>query len=396
MSRRFQIPRWHELSVVTLVVTALVMLTTVVLAIFAVINYESERKALWADLRVQARSEADQLAEALMLPVWNFDRPQIERVVESIMQDQIVAGVVLQEEDGRRTKTTWVRGDDGKIKQIEGEFRDLGYLQEYRAVRTTTDTDLANVRLYATTKFLNRDLHHSLAKTIGLILVVDLVLTVGLYWLLRCWVFAPLRVVEAFARAVSSGGAADSVVAGKKFKGELESLRRSLQTTFSELEVRLREKNRAQAALRREVVFDELVTRLMGRFVSATAAEIDAQVIDSVREIVTFIGVECGIVVQSCRAARRGRSRTVGSHPGSRIRSSTSGICRWEVRSGSSNGSSRTSRWSFPPSGISPWMRSKSTSVGSGLDSRRYWVFRCGRAAVTSAGRSRLFRLEVR
>lgn len=298
MSRRFHIPRWHELSVVTLVVTAMVTLTTVVLAIFAVINYRIERKDRSEALRTMLRLDADQLAEALTLPVWNFDRPQIERVVESVMRDRIIVGVVLQEEDAHRAKSIWTRAEDGQIKKTEGEFPEEAFLREVRAVRTMPDTELAKVQLFATTRFMDEDVHRLLAKTLGLIVLVDLVLTIGLYWLLRSWVFGPLRSVEAFARAVSSGGAADSVIASKRFKGELESLRRSLQTTFSELELRLREKNRAQAALRREADFDELVTRLMARFVSATAPEIDARVVESLREIAKFVGVELAILVQ--------------------------------------------------------------------------------------------------
>jgi signal transduction histidine kinase len=298
MSLRFHIPRLRELSVVTFVVVSLVTLTTAVLAIFAVANYRSERKALWKQTVALARLDADQLAEALTLPVWNFDRPQIERVVESIMRDEIIVGVVLQEEDGRRAKTTWARGDDGQIKPTERDFAADGYLREVREVRTMPGTALANVQLYATTKFFEENIRRSLIMTIGRILVVDLVLTIGSFWLLRCWVFAPLQAVEVFARAVSSGEATDSVMATRKFRGELESLRHSIQTTLSQLELRLREKNRAQSALRREADFDELLTRVMARFVSATASEIDAQVAQSLREIATFIGVESGIVVQ--------------------------------------------------------------------------------------------------
>src|SRR3569623_480798 len=88
--------RKRGVSIATLVVIALVTGITLVLGGFAVVNYRTEQNAGWEQLITQTKVNADQLAAALALPVWNLDRAQIDRVIDSTMKDPIDAGIRLQ------------------------------------------------------------------------------------------------------------------------------------------------------------------------------------------------------------------------------------------------------------------------------------------------------------
>ncbi|MGZ4962474.1 MAG: hypothetical protein ACXWC8_07965, partial [Limisphaerales bacterium] len=84
-------------SIATLVIIALVTVTTLVLAAFGVVNYRSQAKEHWNDLRFHVKADAEQVAAALALPLWNFDRPQIDRVVKSTLTEPALVGVRLDE-----------------------------------------------------------------------------------------------------------------------------------------------------------------------------------------------------------------------------------------------------------------------------------------------------------
>jgi len=295
---RYRLKQVRGVSIATLVVVAIVAVATLVLSVFGVVNYRSERAGQWDEFRAEAKADADQLATALALPLWNFDRPQIDRVIDSIMKEPIVAGVRLRIDSAHETMPTWVRSADGGATKVDGGFATNGLWEEVRTVKASPDSVLGAVHLFVSSEALENDLRQMLMVTIGRILAVDVVLTLGLYLVLWQWVLKPLRAVEGFAAAVSSGSAANQQLGTKRFQGELESLRKSIGKTFGELELRLTEKERAQGALRRQVALDELITRLMEGFVSASPIEIDGQIVASLGELARFVGAESGIVIQ--------------------------------------------------------------------------------------------------
>ncbi|MGZ5568250.1 MAG: ATP-binding protein [Limisphaerales bacterium] len=285
-------------SIATLVIIALVTVTTLVLAAFGVVNYRSQAKEHWNDLRFHVKADAEQVAAALALPLWNFDRPQIDRVVKSTLTEPALVGVRLDEAAARNRRTVWVRDSDGVVQQTNTDFPTNELLLEVRTVKASPDTVLGTVELYATPMYTRAQLRHELAVTIVRIVAVDVVLSLALYLVLYRWVINPLKTVQQYAVAVSSGSATNRDMGSERFIGELEVLRRAIKESVGELELRYTEKEKAELALRRQAAFDELITRVMTRFVSATAGEIDGEVITGLSEMAQFVGVESAVVIQ--------------------------------------------------------------------------------------------------
>ncbi|MGZ4973329.1 MAG: ATP-binding protein [Limisphaerales bacterium] len=285
-------------SIATLVIIALVTVTTLVLAAFGVVNYRSQAKEHWNDLRFHVKADAEQVAAALALPLWNFDRPQIDRVVKSTLTEPALVGVRLDEAAARNRRTVWVRDSDGVVQQTNTDFPTNELLLEVRTVKASPDTVLGTVELYATPMYTRAQLRHELAVTIVRIVAVDVVLSLALYLVLYRWVINPLKTVQQYAVAVSSGSATNRDMGSERFIGELEVLRRAIKESVGELELRYTEKEKAELALRQQAAFDELITRVMTRFVSATAGEIDGEVITGLSEMAQFVGVESAVVIQ--------------------------------------------------------------------------------------------------
>lgn len=285
-------------SIATLVILALVTVTTLVLAAFGVVTYRSEAKNYLNALKSHVKADAGQLAAALALPLWNFDRPQISHVVESTLQEPSLVAVRLIESTANDRKTEWVRDVDGAIHETNDDFATNGLVREVRTVRVSPDNTLGTVELYASTGFLRAQLRQELVVTIVRIVAVDAVLSLALYLVLCRWVIDPLKSVQKFAVAVSSGSPTDRDLGSERFVGELELLRSAIEKTVGELELRYTEKEKAELALRRQAAFDELITGVMTEFVSATAEEIDNEVINGLKAMAEFVGVESAVVIQ--------------------------------------------------------------------------------------------------
>ncbi len=223
-------------SITSLVVVVLVSVATLLMATLGLVNYvshrESDRRALRHDLVVQA----DQLAVGLTLPVWNIDRAQIDRVLEALAPHPSIAAVRV---DAAAKTQAWTRDDAWRMVRSDGRFPTEGLLEERRAITFGGET-IGSVALHATPRFLEEDLRAFRRTIVGSILVVDVLLVVSIYLLLRRAVLKPLMDIERYALAVKSGGvgAVGTIPQSKAFARELENLRSSIEAMVSLLDRR--------------------------------------------------------------------------------------------------------------------------------------------------------------
>lgn len=224
----------RKLSVAAIAIAALVAVTTLLLGSLAVLNDARERDRQWADLRKELAANADQLSAALALPVWNFDRDQVDKVAESMMADQATYGVVV--EAGGKTQAR-VRTDSWGVAKLDHGFATNGLIVEKRTI-SFADQQIGRVTLCATPRFLEKRLGAAVIWTSVVIALLDLLLIVTIYLLLWRVVLRPLVEIERFAGSVSSGSVDPPELRGRHYWGELESLRASITGMVALLKAR--------------------------------------------------------------------------------------------------------------------------------------------------------------
>ena len=286
----------RKTSIVAIVIFALVTVSTVLLGTFGLINYCMERERQRTKLQSDLAVSADQISAGLALPVWNFDIPQVDKILESVMQNQAIYGVVVSFVDAKSTIHARVRDDQWNIRPTDHEFSAVGLLVEERTLTVESGT-IGNLKLFATTRFVEAELKRTLVSIVANILVLDVILTFSLYLLLCRWVFWPLKKVEGYAAAVSSGGK-NVNIPDKPFHGELERLRTSIEKMIEQLEARYDEQQKAEKVLRRQLAFEELMTGLLERYSSSSGAELDSYIVSSLEEIARFLGADYAFIIQ--------------------------------------------------------------------------------------------------
>lgn len=78
---------------------AMIVVTTIILTIFGVVAYTYESKMQYSHLRERLNTAADQLSTGLTIAVWNIDEAQINRIIESAMNNPNIAAVRLTAAD---------------------------------------------------------------------------------------------------------------------------------------------------------------------------------------------------------------------------------------------------------------------------------------------------------
>jgi len=160
----------------------------------------------------------DQLSESLVLPLWNFDTGQIGKIMESAMKNDNVFGIVVKT-TGRQSKIfVRMRNSAWSVVSEEQEFSTKGLLVEERGIHFSRDR-IGIVRVVVTPKFIEGFQHLNRSMMISILVPFELILALSLYLLFRCLVLKPLKVVEAYAGAVSSGSVAPGNTPDMPYQG---------------------------------------------------------------------------------------------------------------------------------------------------------------------------------
>lgn len=225
-----------NISITRIVTIALVAISTLLLATVGAINYQAAKNSKFARLNDELAVTASQLSAGLAISVWNVDDSQSSKIIESSMQSRSIYGIVLVSEGNRLLH---FRDSQWNITNVEQATQGEDLISAKRAVKFR-DRQLGTVQVYVTTRFIREELRYTLISTVVAIVLLDACVILSLYLFLNHVVLAPLKKVEHFAVSVSSGTRVDDL-SGASFYGELDTLRRSIEEMFTQLNSRYME-----------------------------------------------------------------------------------------------------------------------------------------------------------
>ena len=224
----------RRLSVSMVVAATLVTVTTLLLGAFGAYNYSERRHKELSRLGRVTTAQTAEMAEALSLPVWNIDRPAIDRILDSQASVTPIDAIVV---DAAGKTHARVRDAQRRFAATDRPFPTEGLLMEKRPIKHDGET-IGSVRIYTTPMLVQQDLRVELMRTVIAILAVDLLLILVVYLVLYRWVLNPIVEIERYAGAVSTDGGINAPPIQPARTAELESLRLSIETMVRLLEAR--------------------------------------------------------------------------------------------------------------------------------------------------------------
>lgn len=212
-------------SIVVFMIIAFMIITTILLCAFGIINYNLDKNRQWKKLRNELSLTANELALILPLPAWNTDYGHVDNIIESSMTNQNIYGIVASIDNSFHIRA---RGDDWKIITLEKEFPVAGLLSEERNIVYSGQT-IGSLKVFASTKILGQNLSRTFISIIMFIPVFATIILAGLYFVLNKVILTPVLNIEKYALAVSSGKGKGLKISGKYFQGELDTLKSSIE-----------------------------------------------------------------------------------------------------------------------------------------------------------------------
>ena len=279
------------------VAATLVTVTTLLLAALGAVNHSKRRNEEWDRLRRVTMAQANELAVALSLPVWNIDRPQIDRILDSQGPVTPIEGIVV---DAAGRTHARVRDAKRQFVYSDGHFPTEGLLVATRQITHDGET-IGSVRIYSTPKLIQAQLRDELMGTVLTILAIDVLLIFVVYLVLFRAVLRPIVEIERYAVAVSADGGINAPPLEPAATKELESLRQSIESM-----VRLLDRRYAELQ-------EEMAQRLVSEDRFRT-------IFESVQDAILIIDPETGLILDVndayCSMVGYTRQEAVGSPSG--------------------------------------------------------------------------------
>jgi PAS domain S-box-containing protein len=215
----------RKTSIAVFIIIAFVIVTTILIGSFGIINYKLAKASQWENLYKELSVTADELSLILSIPVWNLDYFQVDNIIESTMSNQNIYGVAVTIDDHVRIRA---RGPRWEIVAMEKEFPAEGLLFEERKIINSGQI-VGSFKVFASTKLFEQNLKRALFSIIIFIPVFVIIMTAGLYYVLRIVVLKSVLNIKEYTLLVSSGEEKNLKIKGDYFQGELDTLRSSIE-----------------------------------------------------------------------------------------------------------------------------------------------------------------------
>ena len=237
--------RLGGVSIVLAVSVALTFVVTVLLLVFSVLFYQSEREQRWQQLQQSLAVSADQLAVAIELPLWNLDEKQMQAIMRSMLGKRELVASSLTPGIGKEALVLR-RNADGAIDSLAALPAEPGWLVQRRSV-TMGGQVIGSVAVYATPALLHAQLRQRALGIGAMIVALDVILVASIWLLMWCLMLKPLKAIGQYAAGVKAGqGEAFGTPPKAWFLGELRTLYRSIRDMVALLDSRYRALQRSE------------------------------------------------------------------------------------------------------------------------------------------------------
>lgn len=225
----------RERSLSTKMLVSLIFWATLILTLLAVGHAWVYRNRAIERLKQELIIEAQQLETAIGESLWHYNTRQIDKVLDGVMDNRIITAVAVFSEEGRfsrRRNLDWLP-EKGFLNEGEKRMRTISTTRPVKYM----GEDLGRVTLWATSKFLDREIVQAGLYFAGILALVDVLLVLILYFMISRMVITPLRKLQAYALSAGSGGS-DVPEPPMAFTGEMEVLRHAMARMLEELSLR--------------------------------------------------------------------------------------------------------------------------------------------------------------
>jgi len=217
-----------------------ISLTTLILATFGVYQYVEIRSRKTAELTMLADNAVEKLAENLVVPLWNYEESQTEKVILSEMRNRSIYAVLIRNTSDEGIFTGKSRDENWEISDTGDEVTEDA-ITKSKEIKNGDET-LGTVEVYLTRRFLQEELVHEVIEIILVMLVLDIAIFIVLTLTLRNMLLRPIHRLLTVANAIAEGDLSQEIAIQQQDEiGDLSNAFRKMTSQLSAFVQNIRE-----------------------------------------------------------------------------------------------------------------------------------------------------------
>lgn len=191
-------------SLQTKILITLLIVTTLILAGFAVVNVTQARARLDSDLQRLAETTVQRLSQHLIGPLWALNDQQIIESIEATMLERRVYAVIIRAEDRESIYIGRERGPSLEIRDTKGNLRG-DFIVSKTTLLHDNEEMIGVLEVYVTRRFLEQQFEDLVMSEIQRAGALDLALIIVTLILLRRVVVTPIRRLTEASEQIAAG-----------------------------------------------------------------------------------------------------------------------------------------------------------------------------------------------
>lgn len=219
-------------SLQTKILITLLLVTTLILAGFAVVNVTQARERLENELQRLAETTVQRLSQHLIGPLWSLNTEQIIDSIEATMLERRVYAVIVREED--RTTKFVGRQRDRNWNLVDAQNNPQGdFILSKTTLLHDNEEMIGVLEVYVSRRFLQEQFEAQVRSEIVRAGALDLALIIVTLILLRGVVVSPIRKLTEASEQIAAGQLSTKIdISSKDEIGMLGDAINKLQTSL--------------------------------------------------------------------------------------------------------------------------------------------------------------------
>lgn len=236
-------------SLQTKILITLLLVTTLILAGFAVVNVTQERARLETELQRLAETTVQRLSQHLIGPLWALNNEQIVESIEATMLERRVHAVIVRGEDRESIYIGRERGRNWEPVEATGEPSG-DYILSKTTLLHDNEEMIGVLEVYITRRFLQQQFDDLVRSEIQRAGALDLALIIVTLILLRRVVVSPIRRLTEASEQIAAGQLSTKIdITSRDEIGMLSGAINKLQTS---LRIAMERMKRSAAAAKKQ------------------------------------------------------------------------------------------------------------------------------------------------
>ena len=223
---------WYK-SVKTKLSYILVVSAFLIFGLYSWYYYYSAKNNISVELKQFAENTASRLSLTLMVPVWEVNENQVEKIINTEMMDPRIHSIVIRDDDGSSIFAAYSRSPSWKIVKVSQTGVIDGIQSSQKIIRQSEF--LGQVDVTVTDKFMRAEIMKSTKELLFAVLVQICVLIAAMYIAMKKLIIDKVSKLTLATKQISLGNLNTKIEVG--YGDEMDILAQSISRMQSSLRI---------------------------------------------------------------------------------------------------------------------------------------------------------------